>query len=114
MAKTEIKTEITGAVWKVLVKPGDLIAQDDPIIILESMKMEIPITVPDGGTVADVLVKEGDAVTEGQTVASWRDENTAINRLEPCDVANEERTVIWGSRRACPGRHSAFAGLAQR
>ena len=43
MAKTEIKTEITGAVWKVLVKPGDLIAQDDPIIILESMKMEIPM-----------------------------------------------------------------------
>jgi len=69
MAKTEIKTEITGAVWKVLVKPGDRIAQRDPIIILESMKMEIPIVVPDGGKIADVLVKEGDAVTEGQTVA---------------------------------------------
>lgn len=69
MAKTEIKTEITGSVWKVLAKPGDLMAQDDPIIILESMKMEIPIVVPDGGTIADVLVKEGDAVTEGQTVA---------------------------------------------
>ena len=69
MAKTEIKTEIAGSVWKVLVKPGDLIAQDDPIIILESMKMEIPIVGPDKGQVAEVLVKEGDAVTEGQTVA---------------------------------------------
>lgn len=69
MAKTEIKTEITGAVWKVLVKPGDLTAPDDPIIILESMKMEIPIVVLDGGRIAEVLVKEGDAVTEGQTVA---------------------------------------------
>ena len=69
MARTEIKTEIAGAVWKVLVKPGDLIAQDDPIIILESMKMEIPIVVPDKGQVAEVLVKEGEAVAEGQTVA---------------------------------------------
>ena len=69
MAKTEIKAEIAGAVWRVLVKPGDVMTQDDAVIILESMKMEIPIVVPDGGTVADILVKEGDAVTEGQTVA---------------------------------------------
>lgn len=69
MAKNEIKSEITGAVWKVLVKPGDKIAADEPVMILESMKMEIPVLALDGGTVTEVLVKEGEAVSEGQTVA---------------------------------------------
>lgn len=69
MAKTELKSEITGAVWKILVKPGDSVAADDPVMILESMKMEIPILALDGGTVREILVKEGDAVSEGQMVA---------------------------------------------
>lgn len=69
MAKSEVKSEITGAVWKVLVKPGDKIATDEPVMILESMKMEIPVLALDSGTVTEILVKEGDAVSEGQTVA---------------------------------------------
>lgn len=69
MARTEVKSEITGAVWKILVKPGDKIAADEPLIILESMKMEIPVLALDGGKVTEILVKEGDAISEGQTVA---------------------------------------------
>lgn len=69
MAKTEVKSEITGAVWKILVKPGDVVGADEPVIILESMKMEIPVLAIDGGKVTEILVKEGEAVNEGQTVA---------------------------------------------
>ena len=69
MAKTEIKSEITGAVWKILVAPGDSVAADDPVIVLESMKMEIPVLAIDSGKVTEILVKEGDAISEGQTVA---------------------------------------------
>ncbi|WP_072386143.1 acetyl-CoA carboxylase biotin carboxyl carrier protein subunit [Hyphomicrobium sp. CS1BSMeth3] len=69
MAKTEVKSEITGAVWKILVKPGDVVGVDEPVIILESMKMEIPVLAIDGGKVTEILVKEGEAVNEGQTVA---------------------------------------------
>ena len=69
MAKTEVKSEITGAVWKILVKPGDVVGVDEAVIILESMKMEIPVLAIDGGKVTEILVKEGEAVTEGQTVA---------------------------------------------
>ncbi|MBN9263952.1 MAG: acetyl-CoA carboxylase biotin carboxyl carrier protein subunit [Alphaproteobacteria bacterium 64-6] len=69
MAKTEVKSEITGAVWKILVKPGDVVGVDEAVIILESMKMEIPVLAIDGGKVTEILVKEGEAVNEGQTVA---------------------------------------------
>ena len=69
MAKTEVKSEITGAVWKILVKPGDVVGVDEAVIILESMKMEIPVLAIDGGKVTEILVKEGEAVNEGQTFA---------------------------------------------
>ncbi|MBN9279889.1 MAG: acetyl-CoA carboxylase biotin carboxyl carrier protein subunit [Hyphomicrobium sp.] len=69
MAKTEVKSEITGAVWKILVKPGDVVGVDEAVIILESMKMEIPVLAIDGGKVTEILVKEGEAVNDGQTVA---------------------------------------------
>lgn len=69
MATTEVKTEITGKVWKIETSAGDEIAEDDPIMILESMKMEIPVPAPCDGTISEILVAEGDAVTEGQTVA---------------------------------------------
>ena len=69
MAEQPIKTEITGKVWKIEVAVGDKVAEEDPIMILESMKMEIPVLAPGSGTVKQILVGEGDAVTEGQTVA---------------------------------------------
>ncbi|WP_099865899.1 biotin/lipoyl-binding carrier protein [Pararhizobium haloflavum] len=69
MAIIEIKAEITGNVWTIQVRPGDQIDEDTPILILESMKMEIPIVATDGGKVVDILVSEGDTVQEGATIA---------------------------------------------
>ena len=66
---SEVKSEIAGKVWKIEVKPGDRIDEDDPIIILESMKMEIPVAAPFDCVVIEILVAEEDAVAEGQPVA---------------------------------------------
>ena len=69
MAELRVESEITGKVWQIEAKVGDSVAEDDPIIILESMKMEIPIAAPAGGKILELLVAEGDAVEEGQEVA---------------------------------------------
>ncbi|MCE7997986.1 MAG: acetyl-CoA carboxylase biotin carboxyl carrier protein subunit [Rhodobiaceae bacterium] len=69
MAQVEIKSEITGKVWKIESKVGDKLEEDDPILILESMKMEIPIMAPADGTLVEILVAEEDPIEEGQTVA---------------------------------------------
>lgn len=65
----EVCAQITGNVWKVLVKPGDRVASGDTLVILESMKMEIPIEAEDDGSIVEVRVKEGDAINEGAVVA---------------------------------------------
>lgn len=69
MALIEVKTEITGNVWKILVEAGQSVAEDDPIMILESMKMEIPVSAPEDGVVTEIRVDEGTTVTEGTVVA---------------------------------------------
>jgi acetyl-CoA carboxylase biotin carboxyl carrier protein len=69
MARREVQSEITGRVWKIEARPGDRVAVDQPIVVLESMKMEIPISAPAAGTVAEVCVAETDVVEEGQIVA---------------------------------------------
>lgn len=69
MAKTAVESECTGNVWKISVKPGDKVEADDVLLILESMKMEIPIEAPCAGTVSEILVEEKDAVEEDQVVA---------------------------------------------
>lgn len=69
MAIVDIKTEITGNVWKILLKDGDAVAEDEPIMILESMKMEIPVVASEDGVVQAILVNEGDTVAEGSIVA---------------------------------------------
>lgn len=69
MAIIEIKTDITGTVWKVLKRIGDAVEEDEPIIILESMKMEIPVSAAERGVVKELLVKEGDTAAEGSVVA---------------------------------------------
>jgi acetyl-CoA carboxylase biotin carboxyl carrier protein len=69
MAIVDVKTEITGNVWKIVSKPGDEIPEDEPLMILESMKMEIPVGAPEDGVVTEILVNEGDTVTEGTVVA---------------------------------------------
>jgi len=69
MARIEIKSEITGTVWQVKAKPGDKVESGDTLIVVESMKMEIPVITEDPGTVKEILVKEKDPVAEGQVVA---------------------------------------------
>src|SRR3954447_3872688 len=69
MAIVDVKTEITGNVWKIVAKIGDVLEEEAPILILESMKMEIPVSAPERGTLAEILVKEGEVVTEGSVVA---------------------------------------------
>ncbi len=65
MAKV-IKAHITGTVWKIEVKAGDAIEEGTVVAILESMKMEMPVESEEEGKVAEILVKEGQAVTEGE------------------------------------------------
>lgn len=65
----EVKAELVGNLWKIVAEVGQQVEEDDTLMILESMKMEIPITSPVSGTVKEILVKEGDVVQEGQTVA---------------------------------------------
>lgn len=69
MAAVPVLSEIPGTVFKVEVEVGDEVAEDDPVVILESMKMEIPVGAPQAGRVAEILVEEGEAVEEGQEVA---------------------------------------------
>ncbi|HXP05595.1 MAG TPA: biotin/lipoyl-binding carrier protein [Stellaceae bacterium] len=65
MAELRVKSEIAGSVWKIEVAVGDSVAEEDPLIILESMKMEIPLLAPRAGTVIEILVAEGEAIAEG-------------------------------------------------
>lgn len=69
MAIVDVEADITGNVWKVTAKVGDKIEEGEPIMILESMKMEIPISAPEDGTVAEILVEPETVVTQGQVVA---------------------------------------------
>jgi acetyl-CoA carboxylase biotin carboxyl carrier protein len=68
MGVVDVKTEITGNVWKIAAKSGDVVEEDATLLILESMKMEIPVSAPEAGTVKEILVAEGDVVSEGTVV----------------------------------------------
>ena len=65
----EVKSQIKAIVWKVLKETGDTVKIDDEIIILESMKMEIPISSEVNGKIKSIEVNEGDEVDEGKVVA---------------------------------------------
>jgi acetyl-CoA carboxylase biotin carboxyl carrier protein len=65
----DVQAEMVANVWKVLVSSGDSVAEGDPLVILESMKMEIPVESPAGGTVTEVRVQEGGVVQEGDVIA---------------------------------------------
>lgn len=65
---TEIHAEMVANVWKVIVAPGDSVAEGDTLVILESMKMEIPVLAEADGIVAELKVAEGDVVQEGDTL----------------------------------------------
>lgn len=69
MARIEVKSEVAGKVWKIEAQPGAALDADDPILIIESMKMEIPVGAPKTCRLVEVRVSEEDAVAEGQVVA---------------------------------------------
>lgn len=66
-----VKSTMSGSVWKVRVDRGDLVNIGDAVLILESMKMEIPIEAEKAGKVKDIHVKEGDFVQEGDVVVTF-------------------------------------------
>ena len=65
----DVKAHITGVVFQITSKVGDRLAAGDPVIVLESMKMEIPVEAPRAGKVKEIKVAEGQTVQEGDTVA---------------------------------------------
>ncbi len=65
---TEVKSEITASVWLVNVAVGDTVVSGAELVVLESMKMEIPVHAPIDGTIAEVMVAPGDTVQEGATL----------------------------------------------
>lgn len=66
---TNVEAEMVANVWKVLVSPGQAVSAGETLVILESMKMEIPVESPVEGTVASVDVEEGGVVQEGDLIA---------------------------------------------
>jgi acetyl-CoA carboxylase biotin carboxyl carrier protein len=65
----EVRAEMVANVWKVVVSEGDTVEDGDTLVILESMKMEIPVLAEDSGTVASLKVAEGDVIQEGDLIA---------------------------------------------
>jgi biotin carboxyl carrier protein len=69
MALVNVKSEIAGNVWKIQAKCGDTVEAEGEIVILESMKMEIPVLSPKAGVIREIRVNEGEAIDEGHLVA---------------------------------------------
>lgn len=65
----EIRAEMVANVWKVVKAVGDDVEEGDPVVILESMKMEIPVVAESDGVISEVAVNEGDVVQEGDLIA---------------------------------------------
>ena len=70
MALVEVRSVISGSVWKIETRAGQKVAEDTPIMILESMKMEIPLMAPEDGTIREIHVGEGQTISEGELVAT--------------------------------------------
>jgi acetyl-CoA carboxylase biotin carboxyl carrier protein len=65
----EVRAEMVANVWKVVVSEGDTVSDGDTLVILESMKMEIPVLAEDDGIVSQLKVAEGDVIQEGDLIA---------------------------------------------
>lgn len=69
MARMQVLSEVSGSVWKIECAQGADLGADDTIMIIESMKMEIPVAAPRAGRIVEIRVAEGEPVKEGQVVA---------------------------------------------
>ena len=69
MAEIRVRSEIAGRVWRIEAAAGSQVEEGQTIILIESMKMEVPVSAPSGGRVAKVFVGEGDEIAEGQEIA---------------------------------------------
>ena len=69
MAETTVESEIPGKILRIEAPVGTEVEEDDPIVFVESMKMEIPIGAPSAGVVKEILVAEGDTIEEGDEIA---------------------------------------------
>ncbi len=69
MSTVKICTEVAGTVWKIVAARGATLAAEDVILIMESMKMEIPVEAPRAGVLVELRVAEGDVLKEGDVVA---------------------------------------------
>lgn len=69
----DVRAHITGTVWKILVREGDRVSEEQEVAILESMKMEMPLEAPEDGTVEKVHAAEGQAVEEGDLILTLVD-----------------------------------------
>ena len=65
----EVRAEMVANVWKVVIQEGEAVSEGDTLVILESMKMEIPVLAEDAGVVAQLKVSEGDVIQEGDLIA---------------------------------------------
>ena len=66
----DVAAHITGTVWKIECAIGDLVAEGDTVVVLESMKMEMPVEAEDAGIVRNIHVEEGQAVREGEPLVT--------------------------------------------
>ena len=66
---TDVEAQIAGNLWKIEKSVGDMVEEEDVLMIIESMKMEIPVEAPCGGRVAEIRVAEGDSIEEGAVLA---------------------------------------------
>ena len=64
----DVEAHITGTVWKIECQVGPAVEEGDTLLILESMKMEMPVEAEDGGKVAEIVCAEGQSVSEGDTL----------------------------------------------
>jgi acetyl-CoA carboxylase biotin carboxyl carrier protein len=65
---TDVEAHITGTVWKIEVEVGDSVEEGDTVVVLESMKMEMPVEAEDPGVVTEIRCEEGQSVAEGDTL----------------------------------------------
>ena len=69
MAQVQVKSEVTGKVWELMASQGASVSKNEVLLVIESMKMEIPVTAPVAGRVAALLVGSSDDIAEGQIIA---------------------------------------------